>query len=95
MHCIVLNVRSRSFAKQKLQPVGTLGESSDRRDMEQIIERIELRSMLLGFPKETLLLEISFGNSWISLRETSYRDFAMQNSFAERFHFVKLFTSRW
>ena len=52
MHCIVLNVRSRSFAKQKLQPVGTLGESSDRRDMEQIIERIELRSMLLGFPME-------------------------------------------
>ena len=70
--------------------MGTLGESSDRRDMEQIIERIELRSMLLGFPKETLLLEISFGNSWISLRETSYRDFATQNSFAERFHFMKL-----
>ena len=52
--------------------MGTLGESSDRRDMEQIIERIELRSMLLGFPMETLSLEISFGNSWISLRETSY-----------------------
>ena len=46
---------------------------------------------------ETLSLEISFGNSWISLRETGYRDFATQNSFAERFpsetpgfHFVKL-----